>query len=285
VKAKLNARLPLAIELEAFSRLHWSSARSFPDSSGGPELAGLRQLEDRDVREILFGLSLERDLGPRGALLLRLSRYSRRQEVDSPGIDPEPGNPANPNVVPPSKTDDDYRRWDLGLTSSWRLPKIELAGVDVGTRLMVGSDIVWEDGESDARLDFGGGFTPFPFFDNRRTVGVYGELEQEIGPFVIASASVRYDSTPDESDRLSPSVGLTIDLPDTPITLFGAYGKGFKRPSFFALNSPLVGNSTLEVEKSGGWEVGIRGTAPDGRLRANRLSRGLAASELDRFIF
>jgi vitamin B12 transporter len=63
VKAKLNARLPLAIELEAFSRLHWSSARSFPDSSGGPELAGLRQLEDRDVREILFGLSLERELG------------------------------------------------------------------------------------------------------------------------------------------------------------------------------------------------------------------------------
>lgn len=265
-KAKLRVELPFSIGLEAFSRIHFSSARGFPESSGGPELAGLRELEDRDVREILFGVSLERDLGSRGKLRLSMSRTSRREEIDSPGIDPEPGNPANP-AVPPSMTRNEYERWDLGLSSSWLLPEIEVAGVDTQTKIVAGVDFISEDGESNASLDFGF-IVPASFYETRETLGVFVEVEETIGSFALLSASVRFDSTPDGHDRVSPAAGMTIYLPDTPIELFGSYSEGFKRPSFYAIGNPLVGKPLLRAEQSRGWEVGLRGRAFDDRLTA-----------------
>lgn len=260
VKAKLNAELPGSIDFEAFARFHRSSARSFPQSSGGPELALLRRLEDRDVREIMVGASLERSILDDGARLsLRASRASRREDLDSPGID-------NPGVVPPSHSGDEYVRWDLALTSDWRLPELEFAQLTLGSRIVVGADVVWEDGESDTFLDFGAGPTGFPFFDHRRTVGVFAEVEEAIGPWVVVSGSLRFDTTPDEQDRLSPALGFTIEIPHTVLRVFGNYGEGFKRPSFFALGHPLVGDPSLRVERGRGWELGFRARSRDGRL-------------------
>jgi iron complex outermembrane receptor protein/vitamin B12 transporter len=265
-KSKGTAELPLSLDLEAFARMNLSTASSYPQSSGGPELAGLRKLEDRDVRELLFGLSLERAVGRHGVIDLRASRADRREDTDSPGIDPEPTNAANPNVVPPSKSGDEYERWDVSLISTWVLPEFELPMIDLRSRLVTGVDYVREDGESDTYLDFGAGFTRLPFFENRETVGFFAELEQGLGSYVVASASLRYDTTPDDRDRLSPSAGLTIDVPSTPLTLFGSYSEGYKRPSFYALGNPIVGNPDLNAEQSRGWEVGLRGSGLGGRL-------------------
>lgn len=261
IKGKIDAALSEAVRFQTFARVHRSSARSFPASSGGPELARLRQLEDRNVREVLFGASLETTmLEERGRLTLRASRSSRREEVDSPGID-------GPGIVPPSRSGDEYKRWDLSLVSDWKMPSFPIRDVEVGTRVVAGADAAWEDGESDTYLDFGGGFSRFPFFDNRRTIGIFGELEESIGQIVVVSASVRYDTTPDEQDRLSPAAGLTIKIPGTRASIFGNYGEGFKRPSFFALGNPLVGNPSLEIEKSRGWELGLRFHSPAKRFR------------------
>ncbi len=110
-----------------------------------------------------------------------------------------------------------------------------------------------------------GPFVRMPFFDERRTIGIFGELEEGIGESVTISGSLRYDTTPDEDDRLSPAGGLAIEIPGTSITLFGSYAEGYKRPSFYALGGP-VGNMALRAEESRGWEVGARGNALDGRL-------------------
>ena len=264
-KARVDARLPFDIELKAFGRIHESRTQAFPDSSGGSELATLRTLADRDVRETLFGVGLERRLGEIGGINLRASRMSRREDLDSPGIDPVP--PFDPFAdVPPSSSGDEYDRWDVALTTNWNLPSYEIASIRTDTRLIVGADVVIEDGESDTSLDFGGGPTRFPFFDERRTIGVFAEVEEQIGEFITASASARFDTTPDEDDRVSPAVGVAVDVPETPITLFGSYGEGFKRPSFYALGNPLVGNPNLRLEESRGWEVGIRGRSEEGEL-------------------
>jgi vitamin B12 transporter len=266
LKAKLNTSLPLQVDFEAFTRIHKSSSRAFPESSGGPELATLREMEDRDVREILFGMAFDRDFSDFNSTTLRLSRTSRREDLDSPGIDPAP--PFDPFAdVPPSTAGDEYKRWDLSLTTDWRIPKLDLAGTSINSRIVAGVDFVWEDGESDTALDFGGGPTRFPFFDDRRSIGIYGELKEQIGKFVVLSAGLRFDTTPDGQDRLSPSAGLAIELPSTTLTLFGSYGEGFKRPSFYALGNPLVGNPDLQVEKSRSWEIGLRGRAFGDRLR------------------
>ena len=54
---------------------------------------------------------------------------------------------------------------------------------------------------------------------------------------------------------------------DAPVVLYGNWGEGFKLPSFYALGNPIVGSPTLRKERSRGWEVGVRGRTPDGRLR------------------
>jgi outer membrane cobalamin receptor len=266
IKAKLNATLPFEIDFEGFTRIHESSSRAYPESSGGSELATLPAMQDRNVREILFGLSLDRDLGDFNRTTIRLSRTSRREDLDSPGI--VPALPFDPFTdVPPSSAGDEYKRWDLALTTDWDVPAFDVSGTSLDTRVVAGVDFLWEDGESDAYLDFGGGPTPFPFYDDRRTIGIYGEIAEAIGKFVVLSAGLRFDTTPDEKDRLAPSAGVTVDIPQTTLTLFGSYGEGFKRPSFYALGNPLVGNPNLLVEKSRGWEIGVRARALDDRLR------------------
>ncbi len=256
LKAKLNTTLPvIEVDFEAFTRIHEGSARSYPDSSGGPELAVLRSLEDRDIREILFGVVLERAILDVGSLAVRLGHTDRREDLDSPGIVPEGGG----FPIPPTTSDDKYRRWDLSVVSTWTPPDLDTPMSKLRSTIVAGVNFVWEDGESDS-------FPQTPFHDNRRTIGIFGELEEEIGDWVTISGSLRYDTTPDENDQLSPAVGLAIEIPRTPITLFGNYSEGFKRPSFYALGGP-VGNPSLRPEKSKGYEIGVRAHALDGRLR------------------
>lgn len=56
-----------------------------------------------------------------------------------------------------------------------------------------------------------------------------------------------------ETYRISPSYMFAA----TGTTLKGAYGTGFRAPSLFELYAPVYGDSTLEAEKSTGWDAGI----------------------------
>lgn len=251
--AKLRVPLPFEVDFETFTRIHASSARSFPESSGGPELATLRAMEDRDVREVLVGASLERPfLADAAHLRLLASRASRREDLESPGI-------IGPEVVPASRAGDEYERWDLSLIGDGTMPAFGGPVFSQGTRLVAGLTGIWEDGESDTALQIPPvGFVPFPFYETRRTLGLFGEFEQPLGSAVVVSGSLRFDSTPDAEDRLSPAVGLTSEIPETPFSVFGRFGQGFRRPSFYALGNPIVGNPSLGIERSQGWEVGAR---------------------------
>lgn len=269
LKATLAGTLPGAVELEGFTRIHQSSARGYPDSSGGGELAFSDAVEDRNVREILFGAALRRTFADHTTVSFRASRASRREEVDAPRIVPQ-ASPTLPDV-PATRTGDEYERWEITGQLETDLPARELAGLSQESRLVVGSNVIWEDGESDAFfLDLfgpGSGYAALPWSDNRRTIGAFGTLEHEIAERVVLSGSLRYDAVRGEKDRLSPAAGLSIDVPGTPLTLFGSYGEGFKLPSFYARRNPLVGDPDLLTETSRGWEIGLRGRFEDAGLR------------------
>jgi len=204
LKSKLNTTLPLIdVDFEAFTRIHEGSARSFPDSSGGSELSTLRAMEDRDIREILFGVSLEREILDVASVAVRLSRADRREELDSPGIVPAGGV----FPIPPNSSNDEYKRWDLAVVSTWTPPNLETSMNELRSTIVTGVDFVWEDAEIDS-------FPQTPFHDTRRTIGIFGELEEEIGDYITVSGSLRYDTTPDENDQLSPAAGLAILIPN-----------------------------------------------------------------------
>ncbi|MFO0688778.1 MAG: TonB-dependent receptor [Myxococcota bacterium] len=266
--AKLRVPLPFEVDFEAFTRLHQSSARAFPESSGGPELAVLRNLDDRDAREVSFGASLVRGFADDSAhVRLQGSRATRREDLVSAGI--ELVGTSIP-VVPASRTGDEYGRWDASLVADGELPALDLPGFREGARVVGGVAGIWEEADSDTALQLGQvlgncrsvdpqtGFARCPYFAHRRTASVFGELEQPIGPHVVVSGSARFDATPDEEDRISPSVGIVSAIPGTRFHVFGRYGQGFRRPSFYALDNPLVGNPSLGIERSRGFEAGLR---------------------------
>lgn len=272
LKAKINAELPFEIDFEAFGRVHNSSSSGFPDSSGGSELATIRSMEDRNVREILFGGSVQRYFENLVTLEGRASWTSRREKLRSPGIDIVPPlDPGGQFDIPPSRSGDEYKRIDVGLSAAWEFPEIMVHRQALNTLLVTGADFVDEDGEGGTFLDFtgtGAAFTPNAFFDHRRTFGAYAELQESVGDYVTVSGSLRYDTIDDAKDRLSPSVGASVQIPGAPLTLFGNYGQGFKLPSFYAVGNPLVGNPMLRKETSRGWEIGLRTKSLDGKVRA-----------------
>jgi hypothetical protein len=71
-------------------------------------------------------------------------------------------------------------------------------------------------------LDFGGGpsFIRQPYFDTRRTVGVFSEVEHTIAEAITLSASLRQDFVHQEQDRLSPAAGVSVAIPKTTLVLF-----------------------------------------------------------------
>ena len=278
LKAVLGGELPGEIDAEVFARVHESSSRGFPDSSGGSERAVVRTMEDRDVREILVGASLERafDFDAQDAastLQFRASRASRREELTSPGIDVVPPlDPIGEGDVPPSVAEDEYARWELWFLADNALPTIDLGATgSLAPRLRVGTNLIWEDGNSRTFLDFSGvgvGFAPADWAENRRTISPFAELELDVAETVTLSGSLRYDAVRGEQDRLSPAVGASLSIPGTTLVVFGNYGEGFKLPSFYARNNPLVGTPTLASERSKGFEVGVRASVGDGLVRA-----------------
>ena len=266
LKAKLTSDVPAIGQLEVFTRIHQSSARGFPDSSGGGELAVLPGMEDRNAREILVGATLVRPVFDFATIRYRVGHATRREEATSPGVQ----SPVLPPFawIPASRNSDEYERTDFATILDldlWEKADGE-GGLAYETRLVTGVEAIWEDGESEGAF-----FTPAPlpttFHDDRRTVGVFGTLEQSILRHLTLSGSLRFDTIQGENDRLSPSVGVTIGEAGSPFVLYGNWGEGFKLPSFYALGNPLVGSPTLRKERSRGWEIGLRARNEDGTLR------------------
>ncbi len=269
LQGKLTSDLPLVGELELFTRVHRSSARGFPDSSGGGELALLPGMEDRNTREILVGARLARPVFDFATIRYRVGHATRREETTSPGVQSLVLPPAA--WIPASRNSDEYERTDLAVTLDldlWEKADGE-GGLAHETRLVTGVEAIWEDGESEGNflLPPGPTLLPTTFHDHRRTIGLFGTLEQTIFRHVTVSGSLRFDTIQSENDRLSPAVGLVVGEADAPVVLYGNWGEGFKLPSFYALGNPIVGSPTLRRERSRGWEIGVRGHSPDGRWR------------------
>jgi len=72
---------------------------------------------------------------------------------------------------------------------------------------------------------------------------------------LTAYAGLRYDDYSDGDSTLSPRFGAEYQHQRSGINLNVAWGEARKRPSFYALGDPLVGNPGLESEDSRGYEI------------------------------
>jgi outer membrane cobalamin receptor len=223
-----------------------SERAGFPDDSGGYQFADIRDTEHRDAHEAVFGAGVSSFTG-NGKLALTLGYFDRGETVDSPGVAPGIRDPFG---VPASVVSSDISRFAATFTGNTDFSGVVLA---------YGAEYQREQGTSDGSLDFGGGFVIPTSFDLTRTSWApFAEIQMGGASGASFQAGVRVDNPEDHSSVTSPRARLAYGFDagrSGTFTVAGAWGKGFKLPSLYALGHPLVGNPDLVPERSESWEV------------------------------
>ena len=221
-----------------------TDSESFPEDSGGPELAVIREVDQREADDTRIGLNLGYVFAGRWKTNLLANYYNRDESYQSPGI-----APGVLDAFPPNGADSDFDRTQL----------LASVGSDFGDNVTALVGIEWqkESGSSDGYVDFG---APEPLPTNfdleRNTYSAFGEASLTLGQLVL-TGGLRWDDPDKISSEITGRAGLIYRL--TELTELRAnWGQGFKAPSFFALGFPLVGNPDLNSETATSIDASIR---------------------------
>jgi vitamin B12 transporter len=249
--ANMGASLTDNMELRWVLRYADSDSKAFPDDSGGADFAVFREAEERHAEELTLGFNLEHAPLPWWEYQFQFGLYNRQEHIDSPGVAPGVRNP-----IPPNRSTNTFRRYELTLRNVFPLTK--------GIQLAVGAQAQFEDGSSNGIL-FIGFPLPARFTLSRDIWAPF--FEAQFSPFagLLIHGGVRADFPQDADIETSPRVGASYTFAATATTLRANWGEGFKLPSFFALAHPIVGEPerqrrglpALEPESSESFDVGI----------------------------
>ena len=214
---------------------------TFPEDSGGPRLAVVRDRELRDTA--LTAASLGFTGGGEG-VRPNLSLNWSRQDADT-------ASPPIPPAVPAITADTRFERLEALADLRFEpLPSLTLA---------VGAGYLDEDGRSRGTLDVG---FPLPadFDIGRNIASGFAEATYARGA-VTASAGVRFDDPSTAASEWTGRAALRIG------PAFASFSEGYKLPSLYALAYPLIANPDLLPERSRSFEAGLDQPVAGGRVR------------------
>ena len=224
-------------ELRLLVRYWDRQSRAFPEGSGGPRFARLRETEARASQGLLTGLQWQQAVSDRWSATLAGDVYHSTEDLDSPGV---------AGRIPPNTRATEFLRARL----QWRHTFKPSETLQLGA----GGEGLWEDGRARGSVERLG---PLNFSETRTRGGVFAEAFWGPTSAWALSAALRVDVPERFGAEVSPRVAIGYTLPATGTRLRGAWGKGFKLPSLFALADPLVGNPALRPEHSTGAEIGV----------------------------
>ncbi len=216
---------------------------SFPEVSGGPVYAVLRELESSEAEQLAFSASTDWSFSDAWTAELVISRADLREDFRSPAIAPGvlDGQPA-------FSTDTRFERTEALFVNRYRIsPSLQAA---------FGVDLVTENGRDAGMVDFGGMLLPAGYELDRDIRSAFAEIGRHFGSGFDAAIAVRADHSGEE-DEVSGKIDLTKQLAGADARLWATAATGFKLPSFFALGNPLYGNPDLEPEQVESIELGF----------------------------
>ncbi len=220
-----------------------ASSTGFPEDSGGPEFAVIRQVDSRDVQESHVRLFGDYSISGEWIAALAYSHYVREEDFISPGI-----ASGVFNGVPPNSALTNFKRDQLTLSLSRELSR--------SLSFAVGTEWQNERGVSAGIIDIG-----FPLAADyrldRATISAFSEVGYSTGPLVFRG-SVRWDDPEAIESETSTQLGVVYKFYDDHTEFWTTWGQGFKAPSFIALAHPVIGNSSLLSETASSVEVGLR---------------------------
>ncbi len=257
VSGKFEWRPGANFGLNAYARFADSEGTTFPEDSGGPELAVIREVDQKQAEDLTIGADFDWRFASGWALAGLANHYEREDETLSPGIAPGVRDPVPPNGAH-SELERSY--------ASLRLSATPAEPIDIS----FGFDFQREQGRSDGFVEFFPGFEIPTSFDLERDIlGVFGELRYAVSDQLTLLGSLRHDDPDGSSGQTTGKLGGLLSLNDDRTQIRANWGTGFKLPSFFALGNPLVGNPGLKPEESESFDLGLRQSFFDRRLTAD----------------
>ncbi len=234
--AEANLRFAIADEAElAFGGLYMDGQRtSFPDDSGGPMFAVLRELDRADQSDLTLSARYKQNVTDKAKVLTTLVWHRQRRDEQSPGVFPN-------MAVPPNGADSRFDRLEANITGNFELTE--------RIQLTAGGDYIHENGTSQGFL-FDPSIFPVDFSFSRDTYAGFFDLRLKPLERVTLISGLRISDWQGQSVVLSPFFGADIAL-DNQGTVFEVHwGEAVKPPSFFSLGHPLVGNPDLLPERA-----------------------------------
>lgn len=218
--------------------------KSFPDASGGPMFAVIRDYERAEAQETSAWLQSTRAFDDKWSMDTTVSFFTRREETVTP--------PVAPGVfdgVPSSTNDSRFKRGQVTVTHRYAASE----RFDIGG----GIDVQLEDGRRNGETDLGFVVLPSNFDLDRLGRAAFIEARYRTEPGLELYGAARVDDTDDADARGSGRVALSYTYAPTATRLHASWSNGHKQPSFYALGDTLVGNENLRIEKSETVEVGV----------------------------
>lgn len=236
-----------------FAFLSKSEDHFYPDESGGPRLAVIREREHRQARE--GGASIAWQSRDDGMGLLT-SWYHREADLDSPGVAPGPRDPFG---LPPTSAATTFARSRL---LGWR------TFVDTSSlTIRAGAEVIHEDGARTSVTRLPGVDLPGRFALTRTTSSLLGTVAWRPHASFRFDATMRADHTARDGVAFRPRVALQTGEADGWGNLSLAWARVGKAPSFFALGDTLVGNPDLVSEQGDLWELAWQRSLDDAGSR------------------
>jgi len=214
----------------------------FPDDSGGPDFAVLREREQRAARARQIAATAGHTMAGFGRIEATLDAYSRDSDDVSPGVAPGVRDDFG---LPPQTSHGNYLRRSLDLR--WLSPHWS------GWDFLVGAQRQEEAGTLDGQL-FLGAWVPTHFRIDRDTNALIGEARTVRGPLNL-QFGWRDEHTPGKPAVRHPAASFGYALPAEAGQVGAAWSSASKLPSFYALGDPFVGNPALKPERSRQQEI------------------------------
>jgi iron complex outermembrane receptor protein/vitamin B12 transporter len=254
ITAKLDLAQSSPTSVSIYARHTSADSRGFPDSSGGPELAVIRNMTQRKSDDNSASVALTSQLSPSSELHFAATYYDHRERVTSPGVAAGFGS-----GIPANRSDSDFSRGTLNLfVESALTARLDLAA---------GLGYEHEDGESSGKIDFAPGVVmPTGYQLSRDVLSAYAELGYRAATGIGVLAAVRTDDTGMSGRETTGKIVFDYGFGGDHVRIRLARADAFKLPSLFGLADPLVGNPNLRPETAKSWELGLDLQSPKNPL-------------------
>jgi vitamin B12 transporter len=249
VLAKLNWQAD-AHRIDFSYRYFDGEKTNFPEQSGGPLLAVLRDLDVSDFTDQNAALAWQWQVTSAWRSKVQASWFNREEDLTSPGI---------VNALPATGSVTDFTRENV----SW----VNTIGDEKTLWANIGLETKHESGDSVGYVDYG---FPMPtdFSLDRRINSSFININAYATPDFLIQASVRRDDADGLSAKDSGQGGVRYQINEN-WSWFANAGKGFKLPSFLALGHALIGNKDLRPELATTRDTGVEWSANNTRINVS----------------